>query len=426
MFSRPIRTFASLSIRNYRYFFIGALISNLGTWIQRIGQDWLVLTKLTDNSSTALGIVTALQFLAIPLLSPYAGAIIDRYSKRTMLIITQVALMITGIGLWALVATDLVQLWHVYVFALITGAISAFDNPARAAFVTEIVPQDYITNAVGLNSTSFNGARLIGPGLAGLLVAAFDVGPTLLINALSFLGMIIAVLLMHTDEMHPAKRTGTRGGAMDGLRYLAHRPDLIVVLIIVFVMGTFGMNFQIFNATMSTVEFQVGSAEFGLLGTIMAVGTLAGSLLAASRTKPTLRTLLLSTGAFAVSTLALAFAPNYTVYAILLIPAGFFALTALTTANASVQLGTAPEFRGRVMAVYMAIFMGGTPLGSPLIGWVGQVLGPRASVLVAALTTGICAAAVLIYYMTRKGLRMRIDRHPMRIRTWMEQPAKAA
>ena len=426
MFSRPIRTFASLSIRNYRYFFIGALISNLGTWIQRIGQDWLVLTKLTDNSSTALGIVTALQFLAIPLLSPYAGAIIDRYSKRTMLIITQVALMITGIGLWALVATDLVQLWHVYVFALITGAISAFDNPARAAFVTEIVPQDYITNAVGLNSTSFNGARLIGPGLAGLLVAAFDVGPTLLINALSFLGMIIAVLLMHTDEMHPAKRTGTRGGAMDGLRYLAHRPDLIVVLIIVFVMGTFGMNFQIFNATMSTVEFQVGSAEFGLLGTIMAVGTLAGSLLAASRTKPTLRTLLLSTGAFAVSTLALAFAPNYTVYAILLIPAGFFALTALTTANASVQLGTAPEFRGRVMAVYMAIFMGGTPLGSPLIGWVGQVLGPRASVLVAALTTGICAAAVMIYYMTRKGLRMRIDRHPMRIRTWMEQPAKAA
>ena len=426
MFSRPIRTFASLSIRNYRYFFIGALISNLGTWIQRIGQDWLVLTKLTDNSSTALGIVTALQFLAIPLLSPYAGAIIDRYSKRTMLIITQVALMITGIGLWALVATDLVQLWHVYVFALIIGVISAFDNPARAAFVTEIVPQDYITNAVGLNSTSFNGARLIGPGLAGLLVAAFDVGPTLLINALSFLGMIIAVLLMHTDEMHPAKRTGTRGGAMDGLRYLAHRPDLIVVLIIVFVMGTFGMNFQIFNATMSTVEFQVGSAEFGLLGTIMAVGTLAGSLLAASRTKPTLRTLLLSTGAFAVSTLALAFAPNYTVYAILLIPAGFFALTALTTANASVQLGTAPEFRGRVMAVYMAIFMGGTPLGSPLIGWVGQVLGPRASVLVAALTTGICAAAVLIYYMTRKGLRMRIDRHPMRIRTWMEQPAKAA
>ena len=426
MFSRPIRTFASLSIRNYRYFFIGALISNLGTWIQRIGQDWLVLTKLTDNSSTALGIVTALQFLAIPLLSPYAGAIIDRYSKRTMLIITQVALMITGIGLWALVATDLVQLWHVYVFALITGAISAFDNPARAAFVTEIVPQDYITNAVGLNSTSFNGARLIGPGLAGLLVAAFDVGPTLLINALSFLGMIIAVLLMHTDEMHPAKRTGTRGGAMDGLRYLAHRPDLIVVLIIVFVMGTFGMNFQIFNATMSTVEFQVGSAEFGLLGTIMAVGTLAGSLLAASRTMPTLRTLLLSTGAFAVSTLALAFAPNYTVYAILLIPAGFFALTALTTANASVQLGTAPEFRGRVMAVYMAIFMGGTPLGSPLIGWVGQVLGPRASVLVAALTTGICAAAVMIYYMTRKGLRMRIDRHPMRIRTWMEQPAKAA
>ena len=210
MFSRPIRTFASLSIRNYRYFFIGALISNLGTWIQRIGQDWLVLTKLTDNSSTALGIVTALQFLAIPLLSPYAGAIIDRYSKRTMLIITQVALMITGIGLWALVATDLVQLWHVYVFALITGAISAFDNPARQAFVSEIVPHELLPNAVGLNSTSFNGARLIGPGVAGLLVAAVGVGPTQLINAVSFAAMIAAILAMNAAQLTPAPRAAHR------------------------------------------------------------------------------------------------------------------------------------------------------------------------------------------------------------------------
>ncbi|WP_269451835.1 MFS transporter [Tessaracoccus coleopterorum] len=211
-----LSTFASLGIRNYRYFFVGALVSNLGTWIQRIGQDWLVLTELTDNSSTALGIVTALQFLAIPLLAPYAGAIIDRYPKRKVLIVTQVGLMLTALGLWALVATGTVALWHVYVFALLMGIITAFDNPARQAFVTEIVPEDHITNAVGLNSTSFNGARLVGPGLAGLLVAAVGVGPTLLINALSFLGMIAAVIAMHGDELRPAPIPKTRAAPSTG------------------------------------------------------------------------------------------------------------------------------------------------------------------------------------------------------------------
>ena len=416
-----MKTFASLGIRNYRYFFLGALVSNLGTWIQRIGQDWLVLTELTDNSSTALGIVTALQFLAIPLLAPFAGSIIDRYPKRKVLVVTQIALMLNALGLWALVATGTVELWHVYGFALLMGAITAFDNPARQAFVSEIVPRNYITNAVGLNSTSFNGARLIGPGLAGLLVAAVGVGPTLLINALSFVAMIGAILLMHGEELHPAPVSKTRGRAMDGLRYLAGRPDLIVVLVLVFVLGTFGMNFQIFNATMSTVEFGVGSAEFGLLGTVMAVGTLGGALMAARRTKPTLRTLVLSMVGFAVSALALALAPHYYVYALLLIPAGFFSLTAMTTANASVQLGTAPEFRGRVMAVYMAIFMGGTPLGSPLIGWIGQVLGPRTSVLVASVTTGLAAVGVFAYFVLHNGMRVRIDRHPLRLKVWTQE-----
>lgn len=413
-----VKTFASLGFRNYRYYFAGALISNLGTWIQRIGQDWLVLTELTDNSSTALGIVTALQFLAIPLLAPYAGTIIDRYPKRKVLMVTQVGLMLTALGLWALVATGVVALWHVYVFALLMGVITAFDNPARQAFVSEIVPRNYITNAVGLNSTSFNGARLVGPGLAGLLVAAVGVGPTLLINALSFIAMIVAILAMHADELTPAPIPATRGGAMDGLRYLARRPDLIVVLVMVFVLGTFGMNFQIFNATMSTTVFGVGSAEFGLLGTIMAIGTLGGALLAARRSRPTLRMLVISLGGFAVSATLLALAPSYTLYALLLIPAGFFSLTAMTTANASVQLGTAPEFRGRVMAVYMAIFLGGTPLGSPLIGWIGQVLGPRASVAVAAVTTGLCAVGVFAYLVLHDGMRVRIVRHPLRIKVW--------
>ncbi|MBB1482924.1 MFS transporter [Tessaracoccus sp. MC1865] len=419
------RTFASFAVRNYRFFFVGALVSNLGTWIQRIGQDWLVLTELTDNSSTALGIVTALQFLAIPLLAPYAGAVVDRFDKRKVLVISQLALAATALALWGLVATGTVQLWHVYVFALITGAITAFDNPARQSFVSEMVPLKLLPNAVGLNSTSFNGARLIGPGLAGVLVAAVGVGPTLLINGLSFFAFIAALLLMRADELHPAPMVKARGAAMDGLRYLGGRPDIIVLLVVVFMLGTFGMNFQIFNATMATEVFRAGAREFGLLGTIMAIGTLAGALGATRRANPSLRTVLMALTGFAVSTFALTFAPNYTVYALLLIPSGFFALTVMTTANAAVQLSTAPEYRGRVMAVYVAIFAGGTPLGAPLIGWLGEVLGPRASVLVASLATGMAVIGVLAWFMVHDGLRLHIERgRPLRIRaTLPSRPA---
>ncbi len=409
------RTFASFAVANYRLFFIGALVSNLGTWIQRIGQDWLVLTELTDGSSTALGVVTALQFLAVPFLAPYAGAVVDRFSKRTVLLVTQLALGLTSLALWALIATGAVALWHVYVIAFLTGVISAFDNPARQAFVSEIVPRELLPNAVGLNSTSFNGARLIGPGVAGLLVAAVGVGPTQLINAVSFAAMIAAILAMNAAQLTPAPRAASAGAALDGLRYLRRRPDLIVLLVIVFMLGTFGMNFQIFNATMATQVFGKGAEEFGLLGTIMAIGTLAGALMAARRVKPTLRTILLALAGFAVSTLALTFAPNYVVYALLLIPSGFFALTVMTTANAAVQLGTAPEYRGRVMSIYVAIFLGGTPLGAPAIGWLGEALGPRSSVLIAAVATALTALGVLAYFRWHDGLRIHLERAPLRI-----------
>ena len=411
------RTFVSFAVANYRLFFIGALVSNLGTWVQRIGQDWLVLTELTDHSSTALGIVTALQFLAVPFLAPYAGAVVDRFSKRTVLLVTQLALGLTSLALWALIATGAVALWHVYVIAFLTGVISAFDNPARQAFVSEIVPRELLPNAVGLNSTSFNGARLIGPGVAGLLVAAVGVGPTQLINAVSFAAMIAAILAMNAAQLTPAPRAASAGAALDGLRYLRRRPDLIVLLVIVFMLGTFGMNFQIFNATMATQVFGKGAEEFGLLGTIMAIGTLAGALMAARRVKPTLRTILLALAGFAVSTLALTFAPNYVVYALLLIPSGFFALTVMTTANAAVQLGTAPEYRGRIMSIYVAIFLGGTPLGAPAIGWLGEVAGPRASVLIAAVATALTALGVLGYFRWHDGLRIHLERAPLRLAT---------
>ncbi len=414
---------ASFAVRNYRIFFAGALISNLGTWIQRIGQDWLVLTELTDGSSAALGVVTALQFLAIPILAPYAGSLVDRVRTRRMLAVTQVLLGVTALGLWAVVALGVAELWHVFVFALLQGVVTAFDNPARQAFVSELVSPELLPNAVGLNSTSFNGARLLGPGAAGLLIAAFGVGPTLLINAVSFAFMLAAVVALRPAELHPSPRARGRGGTRDGLRYLRGRPDLIVIMVIVFALGTFGLNFQIYNATMATEVFGKGVTEYGMLGTVMAIGTLAGALMSTRRTRPGLRTILAALGAFSLSTALAAVAPTYEVFGLLLIPSGFFALTVMTTANAAVQLGTDPRYRGRVMAVYMAIFIGGTPLGAPVIGWLGEILGARAMVLAGALATGIAGLGVLGYLVVHDGVRLGVERGlPPRLRVTQVQP----
>lgn len=403
------RTFESFEGRNYRYFFAGALVSNIGTWIFRVAQDWLVLTDLTEGSSAALGIVTALQFLAIPFLAPYAGGIVDRMDKRKVLMVTQGLLWLNAVAMWLVVYTGAVQLWHIYALAFTQGLVVAFDNPARQAFVPEIVSQDRLANAVGLNSTSFNAARLIGPGMAGFMIAAFndDVAPALLINALSFVGMFGALLAMKTSELHPSPRAEKKGATRGGFRYVKSKPDIVVLLVIVFMLGTFGMNFQIFNATMATEAFGKGSGEYGLLGTIMAIGTLAGALMAARRKRPRLRTILLSLMAFSLATIGLAFTPNYLAYSVLLVPAGFFALTVMTSANAAVQLSSDPLYRGRVMAIYMAIFLGGTPLGAPIIGWLGDVFGPRSTLLLGGGVNLLTVLGILAYFST-KGMRLRL------------------
>ena len=403
------RTFESFEVRNYRYFFAGALVSNVGTWIFRVAQDWLVLTELTAGSSSALGFVTALQFLAIPFLAPYAGGIVDRLDKRKVLMVTQLLLMLNAVAMWLVVYTGVVQLWHIYALAFMQGLVVALDNPARQAFVPEIVSQDRLANAVGLNSTSFNAARLIGPGLAGFLIAAFndDVAPALLINALSFVGMFWALIAMKTSELHPSPRAEKKGAIRGGFRYVKSKPDIIVLLVIVFMLGTFGMNFQIYNATMATEVFGKGSGEYGLLGTIMAIGTLAGALMAARRQHPRLRTILISLMAFSVATIGLAFTPSYLAYSILLVPAGFFALTVMTSANAAVQMSSDPLFRGRVMAIYMAIFLGGTPLGAPIVGWLGDAFGPRSTLLVGGGLNLITVLGILAYF-TTKGMRLRL------------------
>ena len=407
--TNTVNTFASFRFYNYRLYFSGSFIANVGTWMARVAQDWLVLTHLTDHSSAALGIITGLQFAPVALLAPYAGSIADRFPKRRILMSTTMSLALTSLVLWILVQSGVVQLWHVYVLAVIQGVITALDNPTRQAFASEMVPTTYLPNAVGLNSASFNGARLLGPGVSGLVIAAFGVAPALLINSISFAAPMVALYLMRPHELTPAPLRKGRGAMKEGLRYVRNRPDILLVMFVVFMLGTFGMNFQITNALMATTVYHKGAGEYGLLGSIMAVGTLAAALIAARRARPRLRILLGALAGFTVVTGLLAAAPSYLAYSIILIPVGLFALTVLTTANSSVQLAAEPEMRGRVMALYMAIFMGGTPLGAPIIGWVGQVWGARWTLAAGAIATGIAFAVAFWFVMTHDQLRLRLQ-----------------
>ena len=386
-------TFASLRIRNYRLYAAGGLVSNAGTWMGRVAQDWLVLTELTDRSASALGIATGLQFTPFLLLAPWTGMIADRFPKRRILLTTQSTLTVTALLLGVLTATGAVQLWQVYALALLQGLAQAVDNPARQAFVSEMVGGQHVANAVALNSASFNAGRLIGPAVAGLLIAAYGTGVAMLANAGSFLLLLAALLAMRAGELMPAPLARGRGQIREGFAYVRGRADIRRVMVLVFVLGTFGMNFQITTALMATREFGMGPTEFGLLGSVMAVGSLSAALLSARRAQPRLRVLLVALGGFTVATAAAALAPTYALFALALVPCGLAALTALTTANALVQVSVDPAVRGRVMALYMAIFLGGTPIGAPLIGWLGDWAGPRWTIAVGSMAVG---ASVLI------------------------------
>ncbi len=397
-------TFRAFGNRNYRVFAAGAAISNVGTWMGRVGQDWLVLTQLTDHSASALGLVTGLQFLPMLLLAPWSGMIVDRFAKRRIVVVTQSVLAVTALLLAVLVLTGTVTLWHVYTLAFVQGVTTALDVPARQTFVGEMVPPDLLSNAVALNSASFNAGRLVGPAVAGLLIAAFGTGIAMLLNGLSFLPVVASLLVLRGAELRPAPVARGKGRIREGLAYVRGRPDLKLVMALIFVLGTFGMNFQITMALMATTVFDKGPGEFGLLGSIMAVGSLAGALYAARRERPRLRVLLLALAGFTVSTLLAALAPTYWTFAAALVPCGLTALTAMTTANALVQLSVDPSVRGRVMALYMAIFWGGTPLGAPLIGWLGDVAGPRWSIGVGTLAVGLALGVVAILVTRRENV----------------------
>ncbi|GAB3591476.1 MFS transporter [Angustibacter peucedani] len=398
-------TFRSLRTFNYRVWAMGAIVSNVGTWMQRVAQDWLVLTVLTDHSSVAVGITTGLQFAPMLLLAPVAGLLADRVPKRRLLIGTQTAMGVVGLVLGLLVVTDAVQLWHAYVLAAALGVAAAVDAPARQAFVSEMVPREDLSNAVGLNSASFHAARIIGPGVAGLLIAWVGTGPVFLINAITFLAVIGSLTRMRVSELRPADRAPRgRGQLREGVRYVRSRPDIVLIMAIICLVGTFGLNFQMTTAIMATGAFGKGSGEYGLLGSIMAIGSLGGALLAARRERPRLRLVIGATFAFGLFASIASLMPTYTLFAIALIPVGLSSLTLMTSANATVQLSVAPQMRGRVMALYMAIFMGGTPVGAPIIGWVGSTFGPRWTILVGGLVSLATALVALVVVVRRSHL----------------------
>lgn len=412
--------FHSLRSYNYRMWAGGALVSNVGTWMQRIGQDWLVLTVLTHHNATAVGTVMALQFGPPLLLLPLTGLAADHLDRRKLLLFTQAAAGLLALGLGVVTLTGVVQLWQVYGFALLLGCVTAFDAPARQAFVSDLVSDDNLANAVALNSASFNGARMIGPAVAGLLIAAVGEGWLFLINAGSYAAVLVSLWMLRVHELHTeARAPRARGSLLAGFRYVWLRPDLLAVLVMLFLIGTFGFNFAIFISTMSVTVFHGDASQYGLLTSAMAAGTLCGALLSARRQFPGMVLMGGSAAAFGIALAVAAMMPSPLLFAVVLFFVGLAALTFMTASNSMMQLTTERAMRGRVLALRIAVVMGGTPIGAPLVGWVVDRFGARWALGVGALA-GVAAAAVAAAYlvrhrrlrMIRDGGRLRLTIHP--------------
>jgi len=388
------RTFHSLRVRNYRLFFFSQLISLSGTWMQTTAQSWLVL-NLTGESGAgfALGLMMALQFLPLLLFGVWGGVIADRLDKRKTLVWTQSAAAVLAVALWLIVLTGVVQLWMIYVLAFFLGVVTVFDNPARQAFVIEMVGPDDVTNAVGLNSAVFNGARLVGPAIAGVLIHAIGISPSFLVNALSFIPVVAALVAMRTRELHqrtPLPRE--KGQIREGLRYAWSSPVLRSTLLLVTVVATFGFNFIIVLPLLAKYEFHGGAGLYGTLFAVMAGGSLMGALVVAGRARPNQRTLVGSAVGFSLLAIVVSVAPNVIAAMVALVPMGAFSMVFIATANSTLQLETRHEMRGRVMALYALVFLGSTPIGGPIIGWISQQWGPRAGLFVGGVLSLLAAA----------------------------------
>jgi MFS family permease len=393
-------TFRSLRNPNYRIWAIGALISNIGSWMQRTAQDWIVLVELTDHNATAVGVVMGLQFGPQILLLPLTGYAADHLNRRKLLICTQAMMGLLALALGLLVVTGWARLWHVYVLAFLLGCAAAFDAPARQTFVAELVDEELLPNALGLNSTSFNAARMIGPAVAGSLIAAVGTGWVFLLNALSFVAVLVSLTVLRTLPMRE-RLPHARGSLLEGFRYVLRRDDLKTVLLMLFLIGTFGLNFPIFISTMSVSVFHAGAGAYGLLTSMMAAGSVLGALMAAARPKPGIRVLLIGALIFGLGCATAAMMPTYVLFGIVLMVVGTAAQTVTTSTNSFVQTSIEPGMRGRVIAILLAIALGGTPIGAPIVGWIADTFGARWALGVGALSGVLAAAAAFVYLVAR-------------------------
>jgi len=388
----------SFKHRNFRVLYPANALSNIGTWAQRVAQDWLVL-ELTDYDPAMLGLVTAVQFLPSMLLSLYGGLLADRFSKRKLLLLTNLGAGISSLVLGLLVLSDAVALWHVFLLALLVGIFSAIDSPIRISFTSELVGKDDLANAVSLNSANFNAGRLIGPALSGFLIAAYGTGPSFIINTASYVVMIVTLLAIRDKDLHIAVQPKRGNKLIEGFRYVKSRRDLLLVMVVVFFTTTFGLNFQMFIALMATKEFGMGPSEFGTLGSVLAVGSLSGALLAARLEKHrTIRNILRGAFVFGILIAISGLLPNVWIYGAALPLLGATVLLTLISANTYVQSNTDSALRGRVMGIYLMIFMGGTPLGSPLVGFVAAAIGIRGTIIICGIIVAVAALIIRQLY----------------------------
>ena len=392
-------TFASMRYVNYRYWFVASLVASTGAWLQRVAQDWYVLTVLTDHDSGQVGIVTALQFLPIILFSASAGVLADRIPGRRLLQCTQAGVGLVSLVMGLVVLTGTGELWHQYILAFVSGTISAVDTPARQAFVGELVPPDKMANAVALNATAFHAARLIGPASAGLFIDWWGVGPVFLIDAGMFAAPIIALFLMRADRLYPRTLIPrARGQLREGIAYVRGRTDICIILVTIFVVSALGMNFQLTSALMATTVFGKSAGSFGVLSTFMALGSILGSTAVARRT-PRLRAILMGAAFYGTAEILLGLSPSYWWFAVLAVPTGYGMLTMNTSANALMQTRTDPDKRGRIMALYSLVYLGATPIGSPIIGRIGALFGARWAILVGGIASLSIAVACGVWAM---------------------------
>jgi MFS family permease len=403
------RTFSSLSIRNYRLYFFGQLVSVSGTWIQWVAQTWLIIHTLGEGG-VVVGVATALQFVPSFFGGLWGGLIADRFDKRRVLVWTNALQAVLALALGSLAVTHVVEVWHVYVLAFLFGCVTVVDMPARQAFVIEMVGSEAVPNAVALNSAVFNGGRLVGPALAALMIKLSnnETGPAFFINAASFAAVIFALWAMDPDRLHRSPRAGrAKGQLREGLSYVWKTSILRDTLFLVAIVATFGFNFMIVLPFFATDTFHGGAGIYGLLSSIMAVGSIGGALYTGARRSPTMRFMILTAFGFGVATLAAASAPTIALAALLLIPVGVMSMAYIATANSTLQLNSPPILRGRVMAVYSLLFLGGTAIGGPIAGWVTQAFGARAGLGFGAVLSVLAAAALWIRDRDKMTLRRR-------------------